>query len=141
MGLQFLSIDGLIQEYDSWNEIPEVNNVDLSRYCQSKPLKVVKEVYVNAKWIPIFIDYAGNCIGIDLDPDIKGIEGQIINFGRDEMEKIQIATSLEELFDIILNEINIGNCDKAIILEDDGGYSYGLRPQSHLIDDLKKIKG
>lgn len=141
MGLKFLSMDSLVEEYDLWNRIPPEENLNLSKYCSSNPVGVVKRKYVNPFWIPVFIDFAGNCIGIDLDPDVNGIRGQIINFGRDEMDKVQISINLEGLLDIVLKEISNGNCENAIILEDDGGYSYGLRPQSHLIDDLKKIIG
>jgi len=141
MGLEFLPIDRIIKEHESWSKIPEDDNTELSTYCSAKPEGVVKLKYANLKWIPILADYGGNYIGIDLDPDIKGVIGQIINFGRDEMDKVQIARNLDGLLDVVLEEISNGNCNKAIVLEDDGGYSYGLRPQSHLIDDLKVIIG
>ena len=34
------------------------------------------------KWLPFCSDDGGNFIGIDLDPDVNGTVGQVINFGK-----------------------------------------------------------
>ncbi len=71
----------------------------------STPKNTIKKKYFHYKWLPIFSDYGGNYIGIDLDPDINGHKGQVINFGRDEEDMYVYANSLDSFFDKILNEI------------------------------------
>ncbi len=73
----------------------------------STPNNAIKKKYFHYKWLPIFSDQGGNYIGIDLDPDIHGSKGQVINFGRDEENMFVFAESLEDLFDKILVELNM----------------------------------
>lgn len=84
------------------------NNEEVIRRT-STPDHCIKKVPYNIKWIPVFSDYGGNYIGIDLDPDINGVKGQIINFGRDEEDMFVYADSLEGFFDLILSEITNNN--------------------------------
>lgn len=101
-------------------------NFDQEIPFTSTPEKAIKKKYFHYKWLPIFSDHAGNYIGLDLDPDIKGVKGQVINFGRDEEDMFVIAGSLELFFDLLLNEIEINN----------GKIFKDLR---HLHDSLKEI--
>ncbi len=71
----------------------------------SCPEAAIKKKYFNYKWIPIFQDYGGNYIGIDLDPDKKGRKGQIITFGRDEEDMVVLANDLSGLFDMSIKEM------------------------------------
>ncbi len=135
MGFEFLSIDRLLQEYALWMDVRPSSGYRGSSFPEGH----IKIQYTNPHWIPLFIDSSGNCIGIDGDPDAKGRKGQIINFGRDEDEKFVLAPSLEVFLECIIGEVHSGACDKAIVEEDRDEYSYGLRPQSHLIDDLKRM--
>ncbi|KRD11093.1 hypothetical protein ASE21_05095 [Flavobacterium sp. Root901] len=73
----------------------------------STPENAIKKKYFNHKWIPVFSDHGGNYIGMDLDPDVNGKRGQIINFGRDEEDMYVMADDLEQFFDSILNQLNI----------------------------------
>lgn len=91
----------------------------------STPENAIKKKYFHHKWIPIFSDYGGNFIGIDLDPDVNGKRGQIINFGRDEEDMYVIANDLEQFFDFILAEIN-----------ENGGETLA---KYHLHDSIKAI--
>lgn len=70
---------------------------------ESIPEGKIKKVYFNPRWIPIFSDYSGNFIGIDLDPDCNGIKGQVINFGRDEEKMYVYANELEQFFEKVLD--------------------------------------
>lgn len=78
------------------------NEIDFT----STPQNAIKKKYFHYKWLPIFSDFGGNYIGIDLDPDIKGTKGQVINFGRDEEDMFVLAENLESLFDKILFELD-----------------------------------
>src|SRR5690606_12007574 len=71
----------------------------------STPKNAIQKKYFHYKWLPIFSDYGGNYIGIDLDPDTKGTKGQVINFGRDEEDMFVLADNLDSLFDKILVEL------------------------------------
>lgn len=93
----------------------------------STPENAIRKKYFHYKWLPLFSDYGGNYIGIDLDPDTEGKKGQIINFGRDEEDMIVLAKSLDEFFDFIL--IELGKPGNKL-----------LNLEYHLHDTLKGIK-
>jgi len=96
----------------------------------STPKNAINANYVNyQKWIPIFSDGAGNYLGIDLIPGIKGKKGQIINFGRDkeEQDMIVFADSLSDFFEFIKTELEKPD-NKLMNLE------------LHLHDTLKNLK-
>jgi cell wall assembly regulator SMI1 len=129
-------------EYESYNwdeielvvyangkfEVERTNyNFDNEIPFTSTPENAIKKKYFNHKWIPIFSDHGGNFIGIDLDPDINGKKGQIINFGRDEEKMFVIADDLECFFDFIIDQIN-----------KNGGESF--KTQNHLHDILRELK-
>lgn len=70
----------------------------------STPENAIRKKYFHYKWVPVFGDYGGNFIGVDLDPDREGKKGQVINFGRDESDMVILAESLECLFDKLIHE-------------------------------------
>lgn len=92
----------------------------------SNPENSIKRKYFHYKWLPIFSDYGGNYLGIDLDPGISGKRGQIINFGRDESDMFVLADNLNKFFELIINEINKPN-SKLVNLK------------THLHDVLKEL--
>lgn len=93
----------------------------------SIPANAIKKKYFHFKWLPVFSDYGGNYIGIDLDPDVNGKKGQIIIFGRDEENMIVLADNLDDFFSFVLKETKTPG-HKLLDLE------------SHLHDILKDIK-
>ncbi len=115
MSMTFLDIPNLIAQYDFWKELStqelNVGETFGDYYSYEKeggtsyPVKAIKIKYINLKWIPIWHDGGGNHIGIDLDPDEKGIYGQVINFGRDQRKKFVIANSLSLFFKLINSKI------------------------------------
>ncbi|MFT6602097.1 MAG: cell wall assembly regulator SMI1 [Dokdonia donghaensis] len=78
------------------------DEIDFSSYPKDK----IKKKYFHYKWLPIFHDFGGNFIGIDLDPDINGVKGQFIIFGRDEEKMIVLADSFDEFLDLSIKEMN-----------------------------------
>ncbi|MBF04808.1 MAG: hypothetical protein CMP76_16120 [Flavobacterium sp.] len=72
----------------------------------SCPEGKIKKKYYHYKWIPIFHDYSGNFIGIDLDPDKKGKKGQVIIFGSEEENMVVVADNFEEFLDLTIKEMN-----------------------------------
>lgn len=139
LGFTFLPIPFLLTQWKDWVTIAEEMDWADDYFGSSFPKKAIKIQYCNPKWIPIFYDFGGNYIGIDHDPDEHGTYGQVINFGRDEDDKFVIANNLTTFLKFVIAEIDNGHCNKAICLEEDGRYSIGLTPRSHLIDDLRSI--
>jgi len=94
---------------------------------KSIPQKSIKEIYFHNKWIPFISDIGGNYIGYDLDPDQNGSKGQIIIFGRDELQSIVVGKSLTEFLTKISDDLSFNN----------GEY---LVNRNHLFDNIKSLK-
>lgn len=63
---------------------------------KSYPENKIKLQYANPNWIPLVTDNTGNQIAIDLDPDVDGVYGQVIIFGREYDTKYVIADNWGE---------------------------------------------
>ena len=83
-------------DYD-WNE---------EQTYRSCPEGHIRKKYFHTRWLPVFQDFGGNYIGIDLDPGPKGTKGQVIIFGRDEDLMVVLAPDLQAFFERVLQEIN-----------------------------------
>lgn len=101
-----------------WNEIQLTIFADgqsaVNRSCYdfdqaipftSTPAGAIQKKYLHYKWLPVFSDYGGNYIGVDLDPDINGTIGQVINFGRDVEDMYVLAPNLEVLFERMMQDV------------------------------------
>lgn len=89
----------------------------------------VKPIYFHSKWIALFGDGCGNYIGIDLDPGLSGIKGQVIIYGRDVYENRKVADSLEVFFDKIIDDLQ--KEDNSLILKN---------TRYHIHERLKLLK-
>nr|MCR5126920.1 SMI1/KNR4 family protein [Lachnospiraceae bacterium] len=139
LGLHFLSLNEMRREWRSMKktlEDPAINN-----NCQSTstPEGCIKRCYGNNKWLPLASDASGNYIGIDLDPDIHGTAGQIINWGRDEENKMVFAKNADAFWERLTGIVNsrdffIGDYDgeDVILLGTDD-----IEEGTHLTDYLK----
>ncbi|MFP3887043.1 SMI1/KNR4 family protein [Priestia filamentosa] len=135
-GLPFLSLDGLLEEWRVWKSIGTDLNEEIDSY--SVPTGWIEELYTNSKWIPISKDFGGNNMGVDLSPDVQGMKGQVINFGRDEETKYVIAQSLNDFLRFMLKTIRSGNY--TIYNEDDTvSWSYGDSGGDHFFDELSDM--
>ncbi len=132
-GLEIYSIDEMFEEWKSWREFDDDDNLNNADYYSSMPIGAVKCRYTNSKWIPLAHDYASNYIGVDLDPDENGLIGQIINFGRDENNKRVISNSIKELLQLLVKYQ-----DEMIIDTEGSQVSYINEEEIHPIDWLKK---
>ena len=99
MGLHFLSLDSLLNEWMGLKKIADDPKINNSGSFSSTPMASIKRCYADAKWIPFCTDGSGNFIGIDLAPGPNGKAGQIINFGRDEGNKAVLAKDLNAFFE------------------------------------------
>ena len=138
-GFHFLSLEALRSEWRSLKTIadnPELNN---RGQFSSDPVGCVRKCYADAKWIPICTDGSGNFIGIDLDPDLSGTAGQVINFGRDEYNKTVLAGDLNAFFERLMRFVNSNDFyiddydgEEVIMFRKNGGEEC-----AHLTDYLK----
>lgn len=106
--LQFMPLARVLESQRLWAELVDMND-ELARAMSSSPSGHIKPVYANALWIPFAHDQSGNHLGIDLDPDVEGSEGQVIVFGRDENRKRLVAQSFEEFVDMFVEQLEGGN--------------------------------
>ena len=97
-GWVFVPIESIAQNWQTWHELQDMNR-DMAESMSSYPKGHIKNLYTNDRWIPLIDDFGGNHVGIDLDPDVKGIPGQVIIFGADEDEKRLIANSFTEFLE------------------------------------------
>lgn len=102
-GWELVPIESVTSNWQLWKELKDEMNPDFAESMSSYPPEYIKKLYAHDKWIPLVDDFAGNHVGIDLDPDIKGIPGQVILFGRDEDEKRLLAYSFEEFLEKYLD--------------------------------------
>lgn len=120
-GHSFMSLNEIIEELRLY-----IEHADTEEGISSFPKKSIKEKYYHTKWIPIFSDYGGNFIGMDLDPGEEGKVGQMIIFGRDEDPNFVIADSLSDFFDLNLALMEKGREE--------------LKVGTHLHDIYRKLK-
>lgn len=99
LGFQFLTLEELLSEWRDWKDFADDESLNAPDRFTSVPEGCIKRRYADTKWLPLFTDNGGNFIGVDLDPDVKGTPGQIINFGRDEHDKAVLAESLGMFFE------------------------------------------
>lgn len=83
----------------------------------SYPPDAIRCEYATPNWIPLG-DWDGNCYGVDLNPGPNGIQGQVINFGRDEEKKYVLAVSWGHFLQDIADELEAGNI---VAIPDPGG--------------------
>lgn len=82
---------------------------DLQQMGASAEPDKVRALYTNSGWIPLWADpVRADYLGVDLDPDTRGVRGQIINFGRDEEEHFVFAADVDALLNILLEEVRSG---------------------------------
>ncbi|MFP4973978.1 SMI1/KNR4 family protein [Paenibacillus sp. CN-4] len=138
-GLDFLGLQELCEKWVGWKALIESEGPDgmaeLGKACTSTPTGAIKTVYANPHWLPLFYDGAGNAVGIDLDPDHAGTYGQIINFGRDEEQKVVLAPNLAAFIPRYLT----GLVNEAEIEDEDDEDDIFFSLESHAIDVWKDM--
>lgn len=136
-GLPFLSLEDMLTEWRIWAGLEEECS-DIGDH-DSVPAGWIKEKYINRYWIPISKDWGGNNLGIDLDPDERGVKGQVINFGPDEEVKYVIARNIGDLLQYIRDMLVAGNY--GIQQEEDYvSWSFGRKGEVHFLDAIRSLE-
>lgn len=134
LGLEFLSLKSVLGQWNMWNHVIANWKESSMETGKNYPEGHIKCLYANKLWIPFAHDSSGNHIGIDLDPDVNGKIGQVINFGRDEDDKYVIANNLQEFLDYMYQIIT---SDDFELEEFDDEKVFVLDGYEHAIDYLK----
>jgi cell wall assembly regulator SMI1 len=106
--LRFMPLARVLEAQRVWAELVDIND-ELAHAMRSSPSRYIKPVYANPLWIPFADDQSGNHLGVDLDPNAEGSDGQVIVFGRDENRKRLVAQSFEDFIDIFVAQLEAGN--------------------------------
>jgi cell wall assembly regulator SMI1 len=134
-GLGFMPIEDVLREWK--------RNAKVAQGVQESPWAsgVVKSADVNRHWIAFADDAGGNFVAIDLDPGAKGVKGQVINYGCDEVRQYAIAPDVSSFVAWIVDQLGRGN--HRIEEEDDGGRSFNIGDpeSSHFLDAARVIFG
>ncbi|WP_407539563.1 SMI1/KNR4 family protein [Deinococcus radiomollis] len=140
-GLTFLPLPEVARQWTGWQEVlagmPELGEPD-DEYT-SKPAGAVQQIYISSGWIPFAYDHGGNHLGIDLTPGPAGTSGQIINFGRDEYDRVVLAASMSGFLEWLVSQYETGN----FLIEDEGDGERSLNTRTpasrHFLDAVRTM--
>nr|WP_281378783.1 leucine-rich repeat domain-containing protein [Paenibacillus phyllosphaerae] len=133
-GLRFLPLDEVVSSWHTWSDLEEAYGAMGDHY--SVPSGWIKESYINVQWIPFAEDGGGNHLGVDLDPDEQGLNGQIINFGRDEQMKYVIARNLTDFLQFLRDELKNG---RYTVERDDIDVMWNYGEEGHFLDAIRNL--
>ncbi len=105
-GYKFLTIKQILWTYWDWQDLFEYHDVaeDFgTEDYKSIPSGTIDNIYVKAGWLPFATSNASH-LAIDFAPDSNGVVGQIINFGPDDFNHYQIATSFTGFLEFVLEQ-------------------------------------
>ena len=134
-GLPFLCINELYYQWTAWQELAG-EDFATEITGESYPYGAIKPTYINLQWIPFTHDGSGNHLGIDLDPGVDGVVGQVINFGTDENNKFVLAPSLTDFMSWMLVQYRSGNyqsSSRSLALQEP--------PNNHFLDIVPQLFG
>lgn len=120
------------REWRSWAEMvaahergdPDCPIAELSESCASTPEGAIRRLYACRGWIPLVEAHPTLSLGVDLEPGPRGVVGQIINFGRDGLEKYVLAESWAQFLEAIADELEAGNFS---LRDDADERAFGMR--------------
>lgn len=118
-GYQFLSVQGMLIQYWDWKHIYDSWNIEEDFGTEdyvSIPKNTIENVYVKAGWLPFATSNTAH-LAIDFSPDVDGISGQIINFGRDDYKHYQIATNFTGFLEFVLSQYQQNNFHAKLDIE------------------------
>jgi cell wall assembly regulator SMI1 len=88
VGYYFMPIDGIDGVITAFRQLPASGGAWEEHHGPVRP--------ASDRWIPFAKDFGGNFLCIDLDPDVGGTPGQVIELVFDESRRQVVSSSLEE---------------------------------------------
>lgn len=113
-GNRLLSVDDIAACWEL-NRGHEHDAVPQKR-IRSFPAGAVQVCESHPGWVPLSADWTGNYIGVDLAPNLDGVRGQVIVFGKDESYHYVLAPTWGEFLANYADDLRDGNFE--IIFED-----------------------
>lgn len=139
LGFEFLDIKGLIREIESAADLENRDNLSETDVTtpRIKPKRWMKDR------LHILGDYSGNFIAVDYSPTEEGINGQIINCGRNQDKLYVFADNIKSFLEGLVNLLEEGKIDNETYLIDyliDNSISY-IKSSEDLskVNSLKKV--
>ena len=77
-------------------EVEDYEDMENDNTLEIEPKGTIRKRPYITERVPFMTDSCGNYIGIDYKPSSKGIIGQIINYGRDELKMVVLANSFKD---------------------------------------------
>lgn len=136
-GLEFIPLARVKSEWDVWKSLESEFGDDKVDKHFSHPAGAITENYINTGWLAFLVDGGGNSVGIDLNPDIRGRKGQVINFGRDENHKYVLANSVAEFLREYWKRLEEG---RYTILQNDDYYQIVLVDETGYFDANGEVR-
>ena len=97
-GYYFMPIDGIDGVVADFRSLPRAPPEDAEWSEHHGPVRAASD-----RWIPFAKDFGGNFLCIDLDPDVGGTHGQIIELVFDESSRRVVSSSLAEFLASLLS--------------------------------------
>jgi cell wall assembly regulator SMI1 len=134
-GLRFMPLEEVLKEWRNHASLIE------DQGTPAEATGVVKTAMGNERWIPFATDDGGNFLAIDLDPGPRGKNGQVINFGADEVLQYALATDVASFVAWTVSQLRDGN--HRIEQEPDGGRSFNTSEPdtAHFLDSARVLFG
>lgn len=106
------------------------------------PPNSIQPYYYHRGWVPLFKDYYGNQIALDLAPGPQGQWGQIILFGRDFDTKLVVASSYQEFIFMYVEDLENGNYRiDSEEMKEELGFLSALREDDYGVGDEDEDEG
>lgn len=107
----FISLERALEQYRLWMGIYVDAGADFQRnfdHCTARIGDPVYAEYWRPGWVPFSLDGGGNSYAVDLSPAAGGQYGQVILMGPDEDERRVLASSLTELLELAVADVDVG---------------------------------
>ncbi|GAB3938455.1 hypothetical protein GCM10029976_052960 [Kribbella albertanoniae] len=125
--LDFLGPGWASEEWLMWRRLRDGSSAEdmvlLSSLSTSSPAGAIALSYSSKGWIPVWrLEKAPDYVGLDLEPGPVGTAGQIINFGRDQDDKVVLAESLAAIVEFFASEAEGGRL--TVVADPQSGGAY-----------------
>ena len=136
LGMRYLSIEEALHEWQNSPAMAAKTTPQAENKPVSVPPKHIKTAYANPQYFPISKGDSGQYLVVDLDPDIEGSIGQVINIDPNGQTRHVIAHDVVGLVALMANQLAEGNYQ---FITEKGQQRWVLKtPQNMLLLDALK---
>lgn len=135
-GMRWMSTESILEEID------EIRSLDIK--IDDDNLEFIRSGEIINEWIPFADDFQGKYLALDLNPNIRGIYGQVIVINTQMERAFVLAESFDDFLDLIIEKLEIGvlevkeiGMQKIISWKKGNAYVYGYDLSSKKKDGIK----